>query len=204
MAPSRILVVDDDPQVLPVLQQLLAAHQLEAEVFSDPFELLESVQERDIGCVVTDLEMPGLTGIEVQSRLIEMGSCLAVVVVTGHADVPRTIQIMAQGAVTLLEKPFKSAQLIHAVEKAIAISQQTFVRREKIRSAVQRISSLSQDELEIMKLAAAGVPNKTISYQLDVSPRTIDRRRQSAMNKLHVASVADFAVLLATSQEEFN
>lgn len=204
MSSLRVLIVDDDPEIRSVLERLLEANDYKPEVFSSPLDLLETVAPKDVGCVITDLEMPGFSGMEVQAKLIEMESCLAVIVITGHADVPRTIQIMTKGAVTLLEKPFKSGQLIVAVEKAIAISRQTYLRRARIREATEKIGRLSSAELEIMKLAASGLPNKTISYQLDVSPRTIDRKRQSALHKLDVASVADFAVLLATAQQELN
>jgi len=199
---ARVLVLDDDPGVLSVIGQLLNAHGFAAEVFSSPAALLDSRHPDDIGCLVTDLEMPHINGMEVQSRLIAAGSSLAVVVVTAHADVPRTIKIMSQGAVTLLEKPFKSQQLVTAVHNAVEISRRTFDRRSRIENAQKLIDKLSDEELQIMKLAAAGMPNKAISLQLDLSPRTIDRRRQSALLKLDVASVADFAVMYATSQQE--
>ncbi|MFN3188949.1 MAG: response regulator transcription factor [Aureliella sp.] len=199
---TRVLVVDDDPGVLTVIGQLLQSNGYDAEVFSSADELLRSVGADDIGCVVTDLEMPRTNGLELQSKLLEAGSCLSVVVVTAHADVPRTIQIMSRGAVTLLEKPFKSQQLISAVEKAVEVSEKSFERRNRIGDAQQKIGQLNDEELEIMKLAAAGFPNKAISQKLDLSPRTIDRRRQSALLKLDVASVADFAVLYATSKQE--
>lgn len=201
MSPAKIFVVDDDPGVCSVITQLLEAHGIAAKGYSNPFYMLEDVVPTDVGCVVTDLEMPSMDGIELQSKLIEMGSCLAVVVITGHADVPRTIKVMSQGAIMLLEKPFKSGQLLNAVQRAIEVSQLSFTRRNKIRTAVRLIASLSDDELEIMKLAAKGLPNKAISLQLHLSPRTVDRRRQSALQKLDVASVADFAVIYANSQE---
>ncbi|MEM7479296.1 MAG: response regulator [Planctomycetota bacterium] len=202
--PARVLVLDDDPGVLSAIGQVLHAHGFAAEIFSSPAALLDSVHVDDIGCLVTDLEMPQINGIEVQTRLLAAGSCLAVVVVTAHADVPRTIKIMSQGAVTLLEKPFKSQQLITAVKNAVEISRRSFERKSRIENAQTLIDKLSDEELQIMKLAAAGMPNKAISLQLDLSPRTIDRRRQSALQKLDVASVADFAVMYATSQQELS
>lgn len=199
---ARVLVVDDDQSVLTVMGQLLTAHGFNAETFSSPRELLKTVRPSDVGCVVTDLEMPQVNGLEVQSELIAQDSCMAVIVVTAHADVPRTIQIMSQGAVTLLEKPFKSQQLVNAVGKAVELSKRMFQRRSMIREAKTKIGALSEEELQVMKLAATGMPNKAISLQLDLSPRTIDRRRQSALTKLDVASVADFAVMFASSQQE--
>ncbi len=198
----RVFVVDDDPQVLSVIGQLLAVNGLQPEMFRGAGELLESVSTADTGCVVTDLEMPGISGIDLQSLLLEMGSSLSVIVVTGHADVPKAIEIMEQGAVTLLEKPFNSQQLVTEVERAIRISQQTHKRRERKSSAKRLISSLTEEELEIMRCAAHGMPNKAISLRLDVSPRTVDRRRQTALVKLGVASVAAFAVMFAAFNDE--
>ena len=200
---ARILVVDDDLNVLSAVGQLLRAHKMDAETFSSPIELLDSIHPDDVGCVVTDLEMPDMNGISVQNRLLEMGSRMSLVVITAHADVPRTIELMSKGAVTLLEKPFRSSLLLEAVEKAIDVSLQNHAKRSKIEQAVELIGLLTSEELEVMKLAAAGLPNKAISTQLDMSLRTIDRRRQSSLQKLGVVSVADFAVLYAQSQDNF-
>ncbi|MFK7737854.1 MAG: response regulator transcription factor [Pirellulaceae bacterium] len=198
----RVIVVDDDPGVLTVIGQLLRTNGFNAEEYSTPMDCLASISPNDIGCVITDLEMPNVNGIELQKRLIDLGSCLSVIVVTAHADVPRTIQIMSQGAITLLEKPFKSQQLVEAVQEAVIASHKSYDRKIKIAKSQSLIAELNDEELEIMKLAAAGLPNKTISQKLDLSPRTIDRRRQSALAKLDVVSVADFAVLYATSRQE--
>lgn len=195
----RILVVDDDPDVLDVVGRLLRAYDLHAEVFASAEELLATVTKSDFGCVVTDLEMPGINGIALQTKLKEMNSCLAVIVITGHADVRRAIEIMGLGATTLLEKPFKAANLVAEVQHAVELSRQALSRNERIESAIDRIAMLTDDELEIMLCAARGLPNKAIAQQLVISPRTVDRRRQAAMLKLGVVSVADFAVLYAAA-----
>lgn len=201
-AAPRVLVVDDDSNVLTAVGALLEAHDMKPELFSSPTQLFSSLGPEDIGCIVTDLVMPVMNGTHVQARLKEMDSHMSIIVITAHADVPTTIELMSNGAVTLLEKPFKSRSLVEAVQKAVAMSQQNFVRRKKIEFAKTAIEKLSPEELEVMKLAAAGLPNKTISIRLDMSLRTIDRRRQSALQKLEVVSVADFAVLYSQSQEE--
>lgn len=197
----RILIVDDDPEVMSVISRLLDAHGLVTECFRSPAELLNNIAADDVGVVVTDLEMPGMTGIELQNSLLDSGSCLSVIVITGHADVPKTIEIMGRGAVTLLQKPFKGEQLIAGIKRAIKLSENHRLRHERIEKAKRLIHSLTLDELQVMKYAARGLPNKAISLELDISPRTVDRRRQSALSKLDGASVAEFAVLLATLEE---
>tara|TARA_R110002095_G_scaffold68905_1_gene58666 strand:+ start:318 stop:1013 length:696 start_codon:yes stop_codon:yes gene_type:complete len=201
MKKPRILLVDDDPNVLPVVAKLLAAHGLNAESFTSAADLLSTIQPEDVGCVVTDLEMPGMSGIELQQALLDRESSMAIIVISGHADVPRAIRIMSQGAIMLLEKPFKAQQLVVQVERGIECSQQIFSKRQRINAARKAIGALTEEELAIMKLSARGSPNKSISYELAISARTLDRRRHSAFSKLKVQSVADFAVLLATSEE---
>ena len=101
MKKPRILLVDDDPNVLPVVAKLLAAHGLNAEPFTSAADLLSTIQPEDVGCVVTDLEMPGMSGIELQQALLDRESSMAIIVISGHADVPRAIRIMSQGAIML-------------------------------------------------------------------------------------------------------
>ena len=201
MPQPRILVVDDDLQVLDVLNRILSANGFDPEVFCSARALLATIDPDDVGCVVADLEMPDMSGMELQTELIQRQSCLSLVVVTGHADVQRAIQVMGHGAVMLLEKPFKGHQLVSEVSKGVGLSEQTYARRKRIRTANQAISLLTDEELQVMKLAAHGLANKTIGYELSISQRTVDRRRQSALLKLGIASVAEFALMLAASQE---
>lgn len=202
MVRNRILIVDDDPNILKLLEKLLIANGLQPEAFSSPRELLKSVSPDDKGCVVTDLEMPEMSGMELQSALLELGSCLSVIVITGHADVPSAIKVMGRGAVMMLEKPFESSELVAQIEQGIKLSHQAATKKNRIKSAKDAINRLDEEEIEIMKLASQGLPNKAISYDLSLSPRTVDRRRQSAITKLGVVSVAEFAVLLASSEED--
>ncbi len=108
---------------------------------------------------------------------------------------------MSRGAVTLLEKPFRAAELATEVEHACRLSEKRYERREKIRHARRAISSLNEEELEIMKMGARGLPNKAVSHELALSPRTVDRRRQSAFAKLDVNSEAEFLVILNLADE---
>ncbi|GAB5406093.1 MAG: response regulator transcription factor [Aureliella sp.] len=201
-AAYRVMVVDDDPQVLPLIDRMLTHGGYQPEMFSSPVELLRSVREDDVGCVVTDLQMPGISGIELQNRLNELGSCLSIVVISGQADVSSTIKLMSRGAVTLLEKPFKSTELVAEVQHAIRLSQERQERKHRIMEARRAINSLSEEELEIMKMGARGLPNKAVSHELALSNRTVDRRRQSAFSKLAVRSEAEFALLAATADEK--
>ncbi|HBE69906.1 MAG TPA: hypothetical protein DDW52_17305 [Planctomycetaceae bacterium] len=197
----RVLVVDDDPNVLPLVDKMLSMGGYQPELFSSPVELLKSIREDDVGCVVTDLEMPEVTGAELQTRLLEIGSCLSIVAISGKADVKSVIRLMGRGAVTLLEKPFRSTELVSEVQNAVRLSQERFARKQRVMDARKRISLLSDEEMEIMKMGARGLPNKAVSHELALSSRTVDRRRQAAFTKLAVRSEAEFALLLATAEE---
>ncbi len=198
----RVMVVDDDPNVLPLVEKMLSYGGYRPELFTNPSDLLQTAGENDVGCVTTDLKMPEIGGIELQTRLIQSGSCLSVVAISGQADVKSTIKLMSQGAVTLLEKPFRSTELIAQVQNAIRISHERFERKHRVLGARRAISLLTDEELEIMRMGARGLPNKAVSHELALSSRTVDRRRQSAFTKLAVRSEAEFALLAALAEEE--
>lgn len=200
---TRVLLVDDDPRVLELMGQMLTAGGYQPEIFDSPLKLLPSLTTDDIGCLITDLDMPDLNGSELQSRLLELDSSLAVIVVSGKADVPSTIEVMGKGAVTLIEKPFRAQVLMRAVENALRQSRQRAENRKRVLDARKAISTLNEEELEILKMAARGLPNKAVSHELALSPRTVDRRRQSAFTKLKVNSEAEFALILAASEESY-
>jgi FixJ family two-component response regulator len=198
----RVLVIDDDPAVVDVVEKLLTTYGYHVEGFQSAEAMLETVRDTDVGCVITDLQMPGMNGISLQQRLKSLQSCLAVIVITGHADVPRAVEVMSLGASMLLEKPFKNSELLEEVKNAIDLSRHAMIKRRRVQTAVERVSNLDDEELQIMLCAARGLPNKAIASQLALSSRTVDRRRQSALMKLGVVSVADFAVLYAAAKDQ--
>lgn len=197
----RVIVIDDDPAVVDVVEKLLTTYGYVAEGFHSAESMLLTTKPTDVGCVITDLQMPGMNGIALQQQLRLLNSCLVVIVITGHADVPRAVEVMSLGAATLLEKPFKNSELMEEVKHAIELSRFAMTKQVRTRSAAERVATLDDEELQIMLCAAKGLPNKAIANQLELSPRTVDRRRQSALVKLGVASVADFAVLYAAARE---
>ena len=196
---ARLLVVDDEPEVLNVLEKLLLSVGFKPEVFSDGQMLLDAVGENDFGCVLTDLKMPGLSGFDVQQKLGERSSCLSVVVLTANATVPSAIELMTKGAVTILEKPCKRAELCGAVKLAIESSFERLQKQDRKLNAIALLQTLDEDELQVLELAAKGLPNKAIATELSLSQRTVDRRRSSAMEKLKINTLADFALLKVTA-----
>lgn len=191
-----VFVVDDDAQVLDSVKCLLSAAKLTVHCFSNAKEFLDQLNPEQVGCLVTDLSMPGIDGFQLQEQLNAINSMLSIVVVTGRADVGSAVRLMRGGAVTLLEKPYPSEQLLEAVIDSLALSEQRAGLQLQRKEAFRLLERLDEEEHSVMRLAVEGVPNKAISQRLFMSPRTIDRRRQSAFNKLGIQSPAGYARLV--------
>lgn len=199
---ERLILVDNEVDVLESLRALLKQHGFNPVAFASSTEALENIDANDVGVVVTDLDMPGLSGIDLLNALIERKCAISVVVISGIADVPLTVEVMSKGAITLLQKPFSSEKLIEAIRRATEVSRARKEKFDKIMEARERIQRLTAEELSIMVEASKGIPYKAISYDTGVSTRTVDRRVQSSLSKLGIQSLAEFAVLYVFSQQE--
>ena len=196
-AESCIYVVDDDMAVLQSVKAVLA--ELNSDVFcyqsADLF--LTEVPIDKPGCLITDLQMPGISGMELHQRLVHAKSPLSVVVVTGVADVPTTVTVMRSGAVTLLEKPYEPTELLRATQEALARSQQRWQQEQSQRTVLQRLNQLTNEERQIMEAMLANKTNKAIAQQLEISMRTVDRRRNAILEMMVVKSVSELAASLS-------
>ncbi len=198
MSKHLVCVVDDDPGVRKVTCSILeATGEFECQPYASANELLESHLLGSIGCVVSDLKMPGIDGLELQALLREKDKCAALVVVTGHADIATAVKLLRQGAANILQKPFDSNELITTVREAVKRTEKLRDQWQKIEAAKTNFTKLSDEEREVLKLLVAGVPNKAIPGQLCMSSRTFDRRKQSCMITMQVTSVVDLATLMA-------
>lgn len=195
----QVYVVDDDDVVLLSVEALLTQCGYVVQCFSSAAAFLANCSYDGPGCVVTDIFMPGITGIELQQRLHAAGSILSIIVVTGVADVPTAVKAMEQGAVTLLEKPYRDADLAQAVERGLESSRQRWGQRERQRAVESRLALLTTDECDVLKCILAGKQNKQIAYALGMSYRTVDRRRQAIFHKLEASSVAELALIVGAS-----
>ncbi len=192
-----IYVVDDDQAVLLSVKAVVS--ELGFDVFCYPSAdqfLAEAATERT-GCLITDLQMPGISGLELQQILLQQQSPLAVVVVTGVADVPMAVSFMRSGAVTLLEKPYDPSDLMRATKEALASSQQRWQQDHNQRSILQCLNKLTDQERQIMEAMLASKTNKAISQQSQISMRTVDRRRSAILEIMGAKSVAELAASLS-------
>lgn len=190
-----LYIVDDETELLSTLAQSLEVYGLKATTFERPGDLLAVLSDNDVGCVISDLRMPEMGGIELIKQLKHDESCLSVILLTAFADVPTAVDVMKLGAVSVVEKPFNLKALAEEISSAMEASRQAFEKRNSIRQARAAFELLSEEERAVLELAIAGTPNREIAQRLSISPRTVDRRRHSSLRKLNAESVAEYAVL---------
>jgi FixJ family two-component response regulator len=192
-----VFVVDDDAPTRQALARLFYSVQLRVEVFASAQEFLQSKRPDVPSCLVLDVRLPGLSGLDFQTELTNADICIPIVFITGHGDIPMSVRAMKAGAVDFLLKPFRDQDLLDAVASAIQRDQ---ARRddEKMTSDVRmRFSALTPREREIMALVASGLLSKQIAAQIDVSEITVKVHRSHLMKKMGARSVADL-VRMAT------
>jgi two-component system response regulator FixJ len=177
-------VVDDDPAVRRSLERLLDAAGFHVVSYQSPAAFLNAASGLSAGCVLLDIRMPGVDGLEVQARLNRLRVNLPVIVMTGHGDVPSAVRAMKAGAVDFLEKPFDDETLLNAIGGAFAKASRLIGGdREAVRAA-QRIATLSPREREVLDALLAGRPNKVIAFDLNISVRTVEVHRARMMERL--------------------
>ena len=192
---GKVYVIDDDEAMRDSLDFLLAAADFQVSLFKTALDFLEALPTLDFGCVVSDVRMPDIDGIELLKRLKAGGSLFPVVIMTGHGDVPLAVEAMKLGAMDFLEKPFEDDRLIGMIEAALRRAEPG-VKNEAATLEVQsRIASLSPRERQVMDGLIAGLSNKLIAREYDISPRTIEVYRANVMTKMQAASLSELVRL---------
>lgn len=185
-----VYLVDDDEAIRRSAGFMLKTSGFLVKSFLSGTEFLKE-REVEPGCILLDIRMPGMDGLEVQQALRDRGSTLPVIVMTGHGDVNVAVQAMKAGAVDFIEKPFEKAVLIKAIEEGFARIDQADRTRVRRNEAQVRLQALTPREQDVLKGLVRGHPNKTIGYDLDISPRTVEIHRANLMSKLSVVSLSD-------------
>ncbi|MDQ4136676.1 MAG: response regulator FixJ [Pseudomonadota bacterium] len=184
-------VVDDDVAVRQSLSFLLASDGLPVRLHDSAVAFLDAVTEAPTGCIVTDVRMPGIDGIEFLRRLRARGIALPVIVMTGHADVPLAVEAMKQGAVDFIEKPFDDDLFLAAVRAALQRQEQNAHRTAQRAEVLARFESLSERERQVLDGLVAGKANKVIAHDLGISPRTVEIYRANVMTKTQAGSLSE-------------
>ena len=190
-APSpTVFIVDDDEAVRSSLRMLIRSVGLQARAFGLANEFLDCYDPDLPGCVVLDVRMPGMSGLEMQQELNRRGATIPVVFITGHGDVPMAVEAMQHGAFDFLQKPFRDQDLLDRVQRALERDAQTRMAITARTTIRERIQSLTPRELEVMRLVTMGKANKVIGAELGVSQRTVEIHRAHVMEKMQASSLA--------------
>ncbi len=188
-------VIDDDEAMRDSLVFMLDAAGLESRSWESAAEFLSALPSVEHGCIVTDVRMPDMTGLELVDRLKDLGHPDPVIVITGHADVPLAVEAMKAGVVDFIEKPFENQRLLSAVRTALASSASTTEGQqhdnEERRRIQERMDSLSARERQVLDGLVAGHANKIIAYDLAISPRTVEVYRANVMTKMQARSLSE-------------
>ncbi|HZP19296.1 MAG TPA: response regulator FixJ [Bauldia sp.] len=190
-AENIVHIIDDDEAARDALQFLLSAAGLATEVYESAVRFLERLPEAKSGCIITDVRMPGMSGMDLLKLLAERQVGLPVIVITGHGDVALAVEAMKRGAVDFLEKPFDDEALMAAVNSALAARQNAAAEEEQRVEIAARLARLSERERQVLLGLVAGSPNKTIAYDLGISPRTVEVYRANLMTKMQARSLPE-------------
>lgn len=186
-----VFIVDDDPAACESVGSLVGAMGMATESFDSAEAFLAQYDAARPGCLITDLRMPGLHGVQLQEELGQMHSRLPVIMISGYANVRVTVRAMRQGAVTLLEKPYRDQELAHAVHEALSIDAAHHREMSQFDDLRHRLHTLSPEEQQVMEDLIEGRANKSIAKRRDLGLRTVERRRQTVFAKMGVESVAE-------------
>jgi RNA polymerase sigma factor (sigma-70 family) len=186
-----VYIVDDDQSIRHAMDLLMRSVGLEYGIFHSGDQFLENYSSEFAGCLVLDIRMPGLGGLELQDRLMQLGSTLPIIFVTGHGDVPMAVEAMQKGAVDFIQKPFRDQELLDRINSAMATDRERRSEQRQKADVLERISKLTKREKEVLDLVVTGKPNKVIAYELGVSQRTVEIHRARVMEKMQARSLAD-------------
>jgi len=191
-APSQVVfVIDDDASMRDAISRLLNAVGLTVQTFASAREFLNGKLPDVAGCVVLDVRLPGLSGLDLQREMVQRGIHIPVVFITGHGDIPMSVQAMKAGAVEFLTKPFRDQDLLDAVRSGIQLDRKEREERAELAELRDCVRQLTQREQEVMSLVVSGLLNKQIALQLGTSEKTIKIHRSQVMRKMRATSLAD-------------
>ena len=186
-----VTIVDDDDQVRESLVALIQSMNLQVECYASGRDFLDQYQHQRPGCLVLDLRMPQISGLEVIAELAARNIHMPIIMISGHGDIPAAVSAMKAGAIDFLEKPYRGAALMESVRRAVDLDARQREIDDQRRGLAERFERLTPDERLVLELTAEGKPDKAIALKLDLSLRTIQLRRASIMRKLNAHSRAE-------------
>ena len=200
MTEPRVHVVDDDEAMRDSLKWLLESRGLEVELYPSGEAFLKAFDNGFCGCLVLDVRMPGMSGLDLYEQLQARASTLPVIFITGHGDVPMAVSALKQGAADFIEKPFNDQDMVGLIEACMKLDRAAAAKRAESASVAQRRDSLTQREQEVLALVVAGKLNKQIADELGISIKTVEVHRSRVMQKMGANSVAELVQLTLKNQ----
>jgi two-component system, LuxR family, response regulator FixJ len=195
MPRGKVYVIDDDEAMRHSLEFLLNAADFDVTLFESAQAFLDALSRTDFGCIVSDVRMPGIDGMELLRRLRDQQCRFPVIIMTGHGDVPLAVEAMKLGAVDFLEKPFEDDLLIAMIESGLKRAEPEARNEAVTREIAERVATLSPRERQVMDGLVAGLSNKAIARGYDISPRTIEVYRANVMTKMQAGSLSELVRL---------
>lgn len=196
-----VTIIDDDEAIRDSISMLLQTVSLPCRTFPDAQSFLDSYNPRDVGCLLLDIRMPGMSGLTLQDKLIELGCAQPIVFLTGHGDIAMAVEAIRKGAVDFVQKPFRDQDLLDSIQTALAaarLQRESQVEQSRLTSLYQQLTPREQ---EVMELVAAGKANKVIAHTLNISQRTVEIHRARVMQKMGARNLAQFVKIHMRLQE---
>jgi two-component system response regulator TtrR len=198
-----VYVVDDDASTRELLDWLMKRNGLRSEVFADARSFLEAYRPGAGGCLILDLDMPGMSGLDLQQHLKAQGVSLPVIFLSGRADVPKAVRAVKEGAIDFLEKPFDYRRVVELVGECLARDARGRAERERRQAFSERLAQLTHREREVLDEVVAGRLNREIAEKLDISVKTVEAHRAKIMEKTRVSSVAELVQAVVGASQGF-
>ncbi len=192
---ATVYIVDDDQAVRDSLSWLIESISIKVEVFSSAQEFLDGYNSDNPGCLVADVRMPGISGLELQKILNEKKYTIPIILITGHGDVPMAVRALKNGAIDFIEKPFNDQVLLERVNQCLEKDQSDRIEHQDLQSKMSLLATLSPREREVLDQVVIGKQNKIIAADLGISNKTVEAHRANVMEKMDVSSLADLVAL---------
>ena len=186
-----VALIDDDEAVLDSLRMLLQNRGMPVECFTSADAFLARLEAMPVSCIVSDVRMPGLSGLDLQGELMKRGNPAPLILITGHGDIAMAVSAVKLGAFDFIEKPLDDHKLMESIRKATGGSERRHTQQEQIAETRKRVAELSQRQRQVMDLVAKGLSNKEIALRLRISPRTVENYRAWVMEKMGATNLAD-------------
>ena len=201
---STVFIIDDDEAVRDSLKMLLDSVGQKSETFTNPARFLEAYDEGASGCIVLDIRMPSMSGLELQSKLNTIHCILPIIFITGHGDVPMAVRAIKRGAVDFIQKPFRDQELLDLINDALKLDIKQRSELLEHKNILNRISSLSDREYEVLHHVVEGKANKLIATEMGLSQRTVEIHRSHVMQKMKTKSLAHLVRQIMAVKEHMN